>query len=41
MKKILLYNWVQFDDEEKRGGGVTVYFKIVIDQVLKDDRNEM
>lgn len=28
--KILYYNWVQFDDEEKRGGGVTVYLKNLI-----------
>ena len=41
MKKILLYNWVQFDDEEKRGGGVTVYIKNLIDHLLKDERNEI
>ena len=23
--KILLYNWVDYLDDEKRGGGVTVY----------------
>ncbi len=25
--KILFYNWVQFDDDEDRGGGVTVYLR--------------
>ena len=23
--KILFYNWVQFDDPERRGGGVSIY----------------
>lgn len=34
MKKILLYNWVQFDDSDKRGGGVTVYLKNLVDQLI-------
>lgn len=41
MKKILLYNWVQFDDAEKRGGGVTVYLKNLIEQLIKDKNNEI
>lgn len=41
MGKILLYNWVQFDDEEKRGGGVTVYVKNLIEQLIKDKNNEL
>lgn len=31
--KILYYNWVQFDDIEKRGGGVTVYQYNLIDAI--------
>lgn len=37
-KKVLYYNWVPFDDDEKRGGGVTVYQKNLIDE-LKDKPN--
>lgn len=29
--KVCYYNWVDFDDEMKRGGGVTVYQKNIID----------
>lgn len=35
--KILYYNWVQFDDQEKRGGGVSVYLKNLIGQLVKQD----
>jgi len=35
--KILYYNWVQFDDPEKRGGGVSVYLKNLIGQLLKQN----
>lgn len=31
--KILFYNWVRFDDDEKRGGGVTVYQKNIIEEL--------
>ncbi len=31
--RILYYNWVQFDDVEKRGGGVTVYQYNLIDAI--------
>ena len=33
--KILYYNWVQFDDLEGRGGGVTVYQRNLIEGMLK------
>ena len=32
--KILYYNWVQFDDPEKRGGGVSVYLKNLISHLV-------
>lgn len=36
--RILYYNWVNFDDIEKQGGGVTVYQKNIIDKLtLLDD----
>jgi glycosyltransferase involved in cell wall biosynthesis len=35
--KILYYNWVQFDDPEKRGGGVSVYLNNLIDQLIKQN----
>ncbi len=34
MKKILLYNWVQFDDNQMRGGGVSIYLKNIIPEYL-------
>jgi glycosyltransferase involved in cell wall biosynthesis len=34
--KILFYNWVQFDDPEKRGGGVSVYQKNLIEKLSVD-----
>lgn len=33
--KILFYNWVQFDDRYKRGGGVTVYLANLINQIVQ------
>lgn len=33
--KILIYNFVQFDDLEKRGGGVTVYLNNLVTTLLK------
>lgn len=36
MKKILYYNWIQFDDSKNRGGGVTLYQRNVMD-ALKDN----
>lgn len=38
MKKILYYNWVQFDNKEKMGGGVNIYQYNLIDE-LKDNSN--
>jgi glycosyltransferase involved in cell wall biosynthesis len=32
--KILYYNWVDFEDPQKRGGGVTVYQKNLVDAAL-------
>lgn len=37
MKKILLYNWVQFDNEEKNGGGVTVYCNNIVESFCKQE----
>ena len=36
MRKILLYNWVQFDDEDGVGGGVTVYLKNLIERLINE-----
>lgn len=36
MKKILYYNWVHFNDDEKRGGGVSVYQKNLTDAAIAD-----
>lgn len=36
--RILYYNWVQFDDYEKRGGGVTIYQKNLI-ECLKSEHS--
>lgn len=33
--KILMYNFVPYDDSEKRGGGVTVYLNNVINYLIK------
>ena len=35
-KKILFYNWIPFDDPKKRGGGVTVYQKNILDRFTKE-----
>lgn len=37
--KILIYNWLPFDNPWGWGGGVTVYCKNLIEQILKDDPN--
>lgn len=36
MKKVLLYNWVQFDDTVGRGGGVTKYLYNIISRLYLD-----
>ncbi|XME03783.1 glycosyltransferase [Lachnospiraceae bacterium C1.1] len=35
MKKILFYNWIQFDEKEGKGGGVTIYIKNLIRYIIK------
>lgn len=35
--KILIYNWAQFDDARLAGGGVTVYLRNVIEELLDRD----
>lgn len=37
MKKVLFYNWIQFDDPKKGGGGVNVYQKNILEFLSKDD----
>ena len=39
--KILFYNWVQFDDPEKRGGGVSIYQKHVVEKLSEDEKNDI
>ena len=39
--RILLYNWIPFDDKNGRGGGVTVYLKNLIDEILKEDNEKI
>ncbi len=39
--KILYYNWIQFDNERKQGGGVNVYQKNLIDYLVKNTDNEI
>jgi len=39
--KILFYNWVQFDDPEKRGGGVAIYQKHHIAKMSADNKNDI
>ena len=36
-KKILFYNWCPFDNQWKFGGGVTVYLRNLIEEIIKDD----
>ncbi len=31
-----MYNWIPFDDKNGRGGGVTVYLKNLIDEMVKE-----
>ncbi|MCL6285256.1 glycosyltransferase family 4 protein [Ruegeria sp. 2012CJ41-6] len=39
--KILLYNWAQFDSAVMAGGGVTLYLRNVIEELLKRDDVEV
>ncbi len=34
--KILYYNWVDFEDEQRRGGGVSIYQRNVIDAAVRN-----
>ena len=34
--KVLIYNWVQYDDFSRRGGGVTAYLRNLIEKLAKD-----
>lgn len=38
--KILLYNWVPFDDSSRRGGGVTLYLHDLIQKMCEDSEIE-
>jgi glycosyltransferase involved in cell wall biosynthesis len=35
--KILYYNWVDFEDEQQRGGGVSIYQRNLIDAAMQQD----
>ncbi len=39
--KILLYNWVQYDDIESRGGGVRIYEKNLVDHLASSSDHEI
>lgn len=39
--KILLYNWVQYDDIESRGGGVRIYEKNLVDHLANSSDHEV
>lgn len=39
--RILLYNWVQFDDVERRGGGVRLYQKNLVDHLVHHTDHEV
>lgn len=41
MKKILIYNWIPFDEKENKGGGVTVYTNNIIKNLCTDDEVEL
>ena len=37
--KILIYNWVAFDNDENKGGGVNVYTRNLVRELVKDESN--
>lgn len=39
--KILYYNWIQFDNKGKIGGGVNVYQYNLIEEIIKNKKNEV
>ena len=41
VKKILFYNWTQFDKANNNGGGVNVYQKNLIEAFTKKDNYEV
>lgn len=40
-KRILLYNWIPFDEAEGKGGGVTIYVRNLISRMVRDDCFEL
>ena len=40
-KKILFYNWIQFDEPNNLGGGVNVYQKNLIEELIKENKYEI
>lgn len=41
MKKILIYNWITFDEKENKGGGVTVYTNNIMKNLCTDTEVEL
>lgn len=39
--KVLLYNWIPFDNESGRGGGVTVYLKNLIQEIIEHNKENI
>lgn len=39
--KILYYNWIQFDNKDNIGGGVNIYQRNIIENLIKDSNNEV
>lgn len=39
--RILLYNWVQYDDIEHRGGGVRIYQKNLVDHLANNSHHDV
>ncbi|MBD5405589.1 glycosyltransferase family 4 protein [bacterium] len=39
--KILYYNWIQFDNKEKQGGGVNIYQKNLIEYLVKNTNHDI
>ncbi len=40
-RKILLYNWIKFDEKENKGGGVTVYIRNLIEAMIQTEEWEI
>lgn len=41
MKKILIYNWIPFDETENKGGGVTIYTRNLINALCESRQFEV